>query len=184
MSTYSIVSIQVLSGLESGLFTELTPSPPDIEALRLYIVLPWFHGFVNPKNRYRQLHIPYAIALLALSPLPLEIVEHWWSLISSRHLNRVVRAYKLAVSCILDVTPKVYPKTPQEVSAIFIVLKSTIFKQKLYLRPCLNLLKRLNAINIAHQKIPFESFYIDDLSEKYNIVQDYASWLMNAVCLQ
>lgn len=48
-----------------NLLPSLVTSPPDIETLRLYLILPFYHEFDNPKN-YSVLHNPFGRTFLNL----------------------------------------------------------------------------------------------------------------------
>jgi E3 ubiquitin-protein ligase HERC4 len=60
-----------------NLLPSLVVSPPDIEVLRLYLILPLYHEFDNPKN-YLILHNPFGHTLLHLKPEASKIIgEHF-----------------------------------------------------------------------------------------------------------
>jgi E3 ubiquitin-protein ligase HERC4 len=48
-----------------NLLPSLVPSPPDVETLRVYLTLPFYHEFDNPKN-YSVLHNPFGRTFLSL----------------------------------------------------------------------------------------------------------------------
>lgn len=48
-----------------NLLPSLVASPPDVETLRLYLTLPFYHEFDNPKN-YSVLHNPFGRTFLNL----------------------------------------------------------------------------------------------------------------------
>lgn len=55
----------------------LTPSPPDVESLRVYLVLPLYHQFDNAKNSSR-LQSPFGAALLNLKPEAARIIGKYF----------------------------------------------------------------------------------------------------------
>ena len=68
--------------IELSLLSELSPSPPDVEALRVYVVLPWCHAFSSPAENYKELHVPFANILLSLTINPSKVLGWRFSLIS------------------------------------------------------------------------------------------------------
>uniref|UniRef100_A0A8B9KXV1 HECT and RLD domain containing E3 ubiquitin protein ligase 4 n=1 Tax=Astyanax mexicanus TaxID=7994 RepID=A0A8B9KXV1_ASTMX len=65
--------LQVAASLEKNLIPNLSSSPPDIEALRLYLTLPQCPLFSNP-NTYITLAIPFAKAVTSLKPAALKVL--------------------------------------------------------------------------------------------------------------
>lgn len=65
--------MQIAASLERHLIPNLCSSPPDIEALRLYLILPECPLFKNP-NIYITLTIPFAKAVICLSNAPLKVL--------------------------------------------------------------------------------------------------------------
>ena len=45
----------------------MSPVIPDIEVLRVYLILPLYHEFLQPKF-FEELHFPFACVLLGLKP--------------------------------------------------------------------------------------------------------------------
>jgi E3 ubiquitin-protein ligase HERC4 len=64
---------QIAASLEKNLIPRLSSSPPDIEALRLYLTLPECPLFSDP-NTYVTLAIPFAKALISLKEAPLKVL--------------------------------------------------------------------------------------------------------------
>ncbi|KAF5286890.1 hypothetical protein FQA39_LY00423 [Lamprigera yunnana] len=64
------------------LLQKLSPSPPDVETLRIYLVLPFYHEFNNPKQHVN-LHRPFSIAVLRLQPAAHKTILYDLSLVSS-----------------------------------------------------------------------------------------------------
>lgn len=65
--------MQIAASLERHLIPSLCSSPPDIEALRLYLILPECPLFKDP-NTYITLTIPFAKAVIRLSSVPLKVL--------------------------------------------------------------------------------------------------------------
>ncbi|KAK3573583.1 hypothetical protein QTP86_028178 [Hemibagrus guttatus] len=67
------ISQQIADSLGRHLIPNLCSCPPDIEALRLYLILPECPLFKNPNN-YITLTIPFAKAVIDLSSAPLKVL--------------------------------------------------------------------------------------------------------------
>ncbi len=67
-----IVAFKFQRGLNS-LVARLPASPPDVEALRVYAVLPFYHEFLDPENR-ASLQIPFAENVLQLPAAASKVV--------------------------------------------------------------------------------------------------------------
>lgn len=66
------------------------------ESLRIYLILPLYHGFVNPLN-CNSLHKPFCKAVLALKPEILKTVTSWWLKTPPHYFERLVRVHKSVV---------------------------------------------------------------------------------------
>lgn len=58
--------------IEQHLIPSLAQAPPDVEALRLYLMLPECHLFDEPKL-YSSIICPFAKSFLALNKVPLSV---------------------------------------------------------------------------------------------------------------
>lgn len=65
----------------------------DVEALRIYLILPLYHEFVNSKN-YENLHMPVLSALLRFKRLLKNVVLKWWAETDSDWFERLVLSFK------------------------------------------------------------------------------------------
>lgn len=65
--------MQIADSLGRHLIPNLCSSPPDVEALRLYLILPACPLFKNP-NTYSTLTIPFAKAAIHLSNAALKVL--------------------------------------------------------------------------------------------------------------
>lgn len=80
---------------------QLTPSPPDVEVLRIYLTLPLYHEFNNPKQ-YQRLHSPFANALLKLKHQANRVVGLWWSNAQQEYFENLVYKFKSVVIYIIS----------------------------------------------------------------------------------
>lgn len=76
-------------------------SPPDVEALRIYVTLPIYHEFNNPKQ-YQLLHSPFANALLKLKQQASRVVGLWWSNTLQEYFEHLVYKFKSVVIYIIS----------------------------------------------------------------------------------
>uniref|UniRef100_A0A8C4R2J3 HECT and RLD domain containing E3 ubiquitin protein ligase 4 n=1 Tax=Eptatretus burgeri TaxID=7764 RepID=A0A8C4R2J3_EPTBU len=67
------VVLQVAASLEKYLIPNLSPSPPDFEAMRLFLILPEF-SFFQDDNSFSTLAIPFAMAIARLMPAPSKVL--------------------------------------------------------------------------------------------------------------
>ena len=63
----------IWESITSDLISSLSKNPPDIETLRIYLILPFYHEFVNSKN-YLKLHTKFSTKLLGLEEIPRKIM--------------------------------------------------------------------------------------------------------------
>ncbi len=68
-----LILTQVAASLEKDLLPRLSRSPPDIEALRLYLTLPECPLLSNPSN-YTTLTIPFSKAVVNLKDAPIKVL--------------------------------------------------------------------------------------------------------------
>lgn len=83
------------------MLSSLTSSPADVETLRIYLLLPLYHEFVNAKN-YEKLHVPFSKAVVGLNEIPRKIVAKWWSQTSSEWFEHLVANFKNVVTYIIS----------------------------------------------------------------------------------
>ncbi|XP_053604119.1 probable E3 ubiquitin-protein ligase HERC4 isoform X3 [Plodia interpunctella] len=173
ISRYENSSIKelIFNHLTENIIKKMKVSPPDVEALRMFLILPVYHEMRNPR-RHPELQGPFAEAFNNLSPLPQQIVQRWWEAQPSEYFERLVDIFKSVI---------VYELMQPVVRANKMVY---YFFQKIYfthsILQILNLLTTLHKINFNNTnkpKIPAESFYIDDLCNHVDIATDYINWI-------
>lgn len=97
----NLIYFQIWDKITNELLGSLTPSPADVETLRVYMLLPFYHEFVNSKN-YEKLHIPFSKAVLSLTDIPKKIVGKWWSQLSADWFEHLVAYYRDVVAYIIS----------------------------------------------------------------------------------
>ncbi|KAJ1524442.1 hypothetical protein ONE63_010939 [Megalurothrips usitatus] len=144
------------------LVPSMVSSPPDVETLRLYLILPMYHECENPKN-YEKIHIPLAQAISDLKNEARKIVMLWWGAQSVDYFERLIRIYKNVIMYVL--------RLPAH------SVKSTLPVNQVIMR-ALDMLAYLNRLNKdTGHKVPYDTFYLHDLQEVVDIQVDYVRWL-------
>lgn len=153
----------ILERVQTELMPSLVSSPVDLEAMRVYLILAECHLFDDPVH-YNTLCTPFGKAILNLEPESGKVLDHWWGAWTSPgDFQRLVEIYKKCVVCILDriVSPSRSDRGGQHDS----------------LATSLGLLSRLNRVNREHgQVLPYEVFYIPEITEKLDVRLDYINW--------
>uniref|UniRef100_A0A8C7R9G1 HECT and RLD domain containing E3 ubiquitin protein ligase 4 n=1 Tax=Oncorhynchus mykiss TaxID=8022 RepID=A0A8C7R9G1_ONCMY len=155
---------RIAASLEKNLIPRLSSSPPDIEALRLYLTLPECPLFSDP-NTYVTLAIPFAKAFISLKEAPLKVLGNWWSQFEAPVFQRLVELYKVVVVYLLKMHKVGVPHSEQRVFTCF-------------LDTALKLLEILHAVNErAGHIIQYDKFYIHELDDLIDIRNDYITWI-------
>ncbi|CAJ0932184.1 unnamed protein product, partial [Ranitomeya imitator] len=104
---------QILKSFESFLIPQLPSSPPDVEAMRIYLILPEF-PLLKDSKYYVTLTLPLAMAILRLDTNPSKVLGtmafithhlkyyNWWSQICPNYFFRLIDLYKGAVVYLLN----------------------------------------------------------------------------------
>ncbi|XP_023606185.1 probable E3 ubiquitin-protein ligase HERC3 isoform X2 [Myotis lucifugus] len=100
-SQHSVILEQILNSFESCLIPQLSSSPPDVEAMRIYLILPEF-PLLQDSKYYITLTIPLAMAILRLDTNPSKVLDNWWSQVCPKYFMKLVNLYKDAVVYLLQ----------------------------------------------------------------------------------
>ncbi|XP_072280603.1 probable E3 ubiquitin-protein ligase HERC4 isoform X3 [Pyxicephalus adspersus] len=155
---------QVAASLEKNLIPNLTSSPPDIEALRLYLTLPECPLMSDPNNFF-SLAVPFGTAIISLEKAPLKVLENWWSALEHPGFMRLVQLFKDVVLHLLKLTKIGIPFAERRMFNTFL---NTAFK-------ILEILHRVN--EKSAQIIPYSKFYIHEIQDFIDIRNDYVNWI-------
>ncbi|XP_046455571.1 probable E3 ubiquitin-protein ligase HERC4 isoform X2 [Daphnia pulex] len=149
------------------LLSSLSPVIPDIEVLRVYLILPLYHEFLQPKF-FEELHFPFACVLLGLKPEAGKVYDMWLAAANTDYFIRLINIFKQVVVHIIHL-PSSFD--PTETTRLGIRLKM-----------CLDVLKKINNVNrqAATKKVGHEQFYIPELTDKVDVKRDYFKWLVDA----
>ncbi|XP_067382652.1 probable E3 ubiquitin-protein ligase HERC4 [Channa argus] len=158
------IAQQIAASLERNLIPRLSSSPPDIEALRLYLTLPECPLF-SERNNFVTIVIPFAKSLISLKDAPLKVLGNWWSRFEPPVFQRLVEVYKEVVVYLLQMHKVGIPSAEQ-----------TIFNS--FLNTSLRLLEILHSVSErAGHIIQYDKFYIHELDDLIDIRNDYVTWI-------
>lgn len=137
-----------------------------METLRIYLILPLYHEFINSKN-YQKLHTPFSNAVLRLPQCPSRIVHKWWSEQSVEYFERLIECFKGVVTYIVNFQYR------QDASSRLVIG----YEKNLHM--ALNLMLNLFVSNHKYrtEKLPYDVFYVNELHETVDIQKDYLMWL-------
>ncbi|XP_075216704.1 HECT and RLD domain containing E3 ubiquitin ligase 4 isoform X2 [Lycorma delicatula] len=163
---HSSVNNIISDYLMGKIIQNLTPSPPDVESLRVYLVLPLYHQFYNVKNA-SHLQGPFGSALLNLKPEAARIVGLWYYKMSADYFERLIRIYQnVLLNCL---------KPPINSDSINIHWTENM-------EISLEVLNQLNKLNRSEpytgSKVPYSTFYLPELSERVDLRVDYVRWVL------
>ncbi|KRY57599.1 putative E3 ubiquitin-protein ligase HERC4 [Trichinella britovi] len=156
-----VESIMVRS-VEVSLIPSLRSSLIDIEFARVYLILPWCHIFSFSKY-YRNIVVPFTLCLSDQNSTTWEFLESWWSCLAVRHLNRILKVFKQVACFFIDNLMNEHGWYGQNRNSFPVIA----------IKSALDVLSHLNKVNVKVRKIPFSSFYIDDLEKKINLRDDF-----------
>uniref|UniRef100_A0A4W4EVG6 HECT domain-containing protein n=1 Tax=Electrophorus electricus TaxID=8005 RepID=A0A4W4EVG6_ELEEL len=160
---YPCISQQVAASLEKNLIPSLSSSPPDIEALRLYLTLPQCPLFSDP-NMYITLAIPFAKAVISLKCAPIKVLENWWSRLDPAVFQGLMELYKEVVVYLLRMLKVGIPPSEHRIFNCFLSI-------------CLNFLEILHSVSTVNVITHYDKFYIHELEELVDIRSDYITWI-------
>ncbi|GCB64177.1 probable E3 ubiquitin-protein ligase HERC4 isoform X1 [Scyliorhinus torazame] len=167
-SDHPRISQQIAASMEKNLIPRLSNSPPDVEALRIYVTLPECPP-MNDVNNYVTLAIPFGMAIVKLEKVPLKVLENWWAAFEPGFFQKVVELYKDVVVFLLKLTKVGMANSERRTWNNF-------------LKTALEVLAILHRVNEkAGQIIQYDKFYIHEVQELINIRTDYVNWIQHQV---
>ncbi|KAM5191529.1 putative E3 ubiquitin-protein ligase HERC3 [Mantella aurantiaca] len=166
-SQHSRLLEQIHKGFESFLIPQLSSSPPDVEAMRIYLILPEF-PLLQDSKYYITLTLPLAMAILKLDTNPSKVLDNWWSWVCPNYFFKLIDLYKGAV---------VYLLTGRKTLLIPVLFAS-------YITAALRLLEKLHKVNVKVRHVEHDQFYIPEISSLVDIQEDYLMWFLNQAGLK
>ncbi|KAF6371808.1 HECT and RLD domain containing E3 ubiquitin protein ligase 3 [Rhinolophus ferrumequinum] len=161
-SQHSVILEQILNSFESCLIPQLSSSPPDVEAMRIYLILPEF-PLLQDSKYYITLTIPLAMAILRLDTNPSKVLDNWWSQVCPKYFMKLVNLYKGAV---------VYLLRGRKTFLIPVLFNN-------YITAALKLLEKLYKVNLKVKHVEYDTFYIPEISSLVDIQEDYLMWFLH-----
>ncbi|XP_070248952.1 probable E3 ubiquitin-protein ligase HERC3 isoform X1 [Myotis yumanensis] len=161
-SQHSVILEQILNSFESCLIPQLSSSPPDVEAMRIYLILPEF-PLLQDSKYYITLTIPLAMAILRLDTNPSKVLDNWWSQVCPKYFMKLVNLYKGAV---------VYLLQGRKTFLIPVLFNN-------YITAALKLLEKLYKVNLKVKHVEYDTFYIPEISNLVDIQEDYLMWFLH-----
>uniref|UniRef100_A0A3Q3M5T1 HECT and RLD domain containing E3 ubiquitin protein ligase 3 n=1 Tax=Mastacembelus armatus TaxID=205130 RepID=A0A3Q3M5T1_9TELE len=153
---------QATKSFESLLIPQLPRSPPDVEAMRIYLILSEYPALHDSKN-YIRLTIPLAMAILRLDANPSKVLDNWWCIVDGSVFTRMVEMYKSIVVFMLT-----GGKT---------ILVPVFYEN--YFLATLRLLEKLHKVNLKANHVEYNRFYIPDITNLVDIQEDYLKWFLS-----
>lgn len=162
--------LQIWEGVTTQIIKSLSQSPADHEVLRVYLILPIYHEFINSKN-YEHLHTPFARAVLSLNKVALSILTQWWSEQSTDYYERLVENYKSVVMHIITFKFVKHDTNSPEPD-----LPVVSYEPNLDMG--LQMLKLLFHINTNNRKhrLSYEAFYLHEIADMVDLQKDFFRW--------
>ncbi|XP_036195390.1 probable E3 ubiquitin-protein ligase HERC3 isoform X1 [Myotis myotis] len=161
-SQHSVILEQILNSFESCLIPQLSSSPPDVEAMRIYLILPEF-PLLQDSKYYITLTLPLAMAILRLDTNPSKVLDNWWSQVCPKYFMKLVNLYKDAV---------VYLLQGRKTFLIPVLFNN-------YITAALKLLEKLYKVNLKVKHVEYDTFYIPEISSLVDIQEDYLMWFLH-----
>ncbi|KAF7994791.1 hypothetical protein HCN44_004263 [Aphidius gifuensis] len=159
----------IFTSIVESLIPSLAVSPPDVESLRVYATLPFYHGFSEP-TKVENLQKPFARAVLSLKPEAKKIVGLWWTKAPVQLFHRLIRSYK---NIVIDILKKGQAESQNNKSQVFKLDGSSL----VFILDMLQFINELNTNDNQGLHVPYELFHIHELIEIINIRADYLRWL-------
>ncbi|XP_077999503.1 putative E3 ubiquitin-protein ligase HERC4 isoform X2 [Glandiceps talaboti] len=159
--------MMIMTTRMSGILIPSLPvSPPDVETLRLYLLLIESPPFSDLKNSFRSIVLPFANKLLDLSPSAGKVIDRWWGNLRVRFFNKILSVYRDVAIILLSQTP---PPSNNE----FLMQQ-----RHNAVLACMKMLDKLNKVSVQHNDIiPYHKFYIPEINQHVNIRHDYFRWI-------
>ncbi|XP_075971784.1 HECT and RLD domain containing E3 ubiquitin ligase 4 isoform X1 [Anticarsia gemmatalis] len=160
----STIKELIFNNLTENIIKKMKVSPPDAEALRMFLMLPLYHEMRNPR-RHVELQGPFAEAFNNLTAQAQRLVNLWWESQTAEYFEMLVDIFKSVIVFELR-QPAVTTNKKIYFSHSIIQILNT-----------LSSLYKINFANPKKPKIPAECFFVDDLCNHVDIAADYISWL-------
>ncbi|XP_017957265.1 probable E3 ubiquitin-protein ligase HERC4 isoform X1 [Drosophila navojoa] len=161
----------IWDNLSKELLGSLVASPADVESMRVYLLLPLYHEFVNSKH-YKTLHVPFAQAIFKLTENPRKVLEKWWAQTPSEYFEQMVNnflhvamhiiSFKMGIEVINHNEPRQKKLLPYNSD----------------LEAVLQFLTKLCRVNDSRDaRLNFRLFYWPEITDYVDVQQEYFRWI-------
>lgn len=163
----------IWDNLTKELLGSLVASPADVESMRLYLLLPLYHEFVNSKH-YKTLHVPFALATFKLTENPRKVLDKWWGHTPAEYFEQMVNNFLHVVMHIISFKMGIEVINPNEPR------QKKLLPYNKDLEIVLKLLANLCRVNdMREDRLNYQLFHWPDLSDYVDVQQEYFRWTMH-----
>ncbi|KAH8259636.1 hypothetical protein KR026_008191 [Drosophila bipectinata] len=162
----------IWENITKELIGSLVASPADVESMRLYLLLPLYHEFVNSKH-YKSLQVPFAHAIFKLTENPRKVLMKWLAQTPADYFEHIVQNFLHVVIHIISFK-----------MGLAAINSSAERQQRLlpYNKELETILKMMQTLcvinNLRDVKLNYQLFYWPDLSDYADVQQEYVKWIM------
>ncbi|XP_017842940.1 probable E3 ubiquitin-protein ligase HERC4 isoform X1 [Drosophila busckii] len=163
----------IWDNLTKELIGSLVPSPADAESMRIFLLLPLYHEFVNSKH-YKSLHVPFAKATAKLTENPRKLLEKWWAQTPIDYFEQIVNNFLHVVIHIVSF------KLGIEVINHNETRQKKLLPYNSELDDVLRLLDHLCRVNNKREeRLNYQLFHWPDVSDYIDVQQEYLRWIIS-----
>ncbi|XP_070070832.1 probable E3 ubiquitin-protein ligase HERC3 isoform X1 [Drosophila takahashii] len=162
----------IWDNITKELVGSLVSSPADVESMRLYLLLPLYHEFVNSKH-YKALQVPFAIAIFKLTENPRKVLMKWLSQTPAEYFEHLVQNFLHVVVHIISFKMGLAAVNPSAER------RHRLLPYNKELEVILKLMQTLCVINnLRDERLSYQTFYWPDLADYADVQQEYVKWIM------
>ncbi|EDX08786.1 probable E3 ubiquitin-protein ligase HERC4 isoform X2 [Drosophila simulans] len=162
----------IWDNISKELIGSLVCSPADVESMRLYLLLPLYHEFVNSKH-YKSLQVPFANAIFKLAENPRKVLSKWLAQTPTEYFEHLVQNFLHVVVHIISFKMGLAAASPRAER------RQQLLPYNTELEVILTLMKTLCQINNERDdRLNYQIFYWPDLSDYADVQHEYIKWIM------
>ncbi|XP_033158858.1 probable E3 ubiquitin-protein ligase HERC4 isoform X2 [Drosophila mauritiana] len=162
----------IWDNITKELVGSLVCSPADVESMRLYLLLPLYHEFVNSKH-YKSLQVPFANAIFKLAENPRKVLSKWLAQTPTEYFEHLVQNFLHVVVHIISFKMGLSAASPRAER------RQQLLPYNTDLEVILTLMKTLCQINNERDdRLNYQIFYWPDLSDYADVQHEYIKWIM------
>ncbi|EDV39502.1 uncharacterized protein Dana_GF24453, isoform A [Drosophila ananassae] len=162
----------IWENITKDLIGSLVASPADVESMRLYLLLPLYHEFVNSKH-YKSLQVPFANAIFKLTENPRKVLMRWLAQTPADYFEHIVQNFLHVVIHIISFKMGLAAVNPAAER------HQRLLPYNSELETILKMMQTLCLINnLRDVRLNYQLFYWPDLSDYADVQQEYVKWIM------